>query len=77
MDGEVMDGMGDKKRRITCIRGRDVKVGVIIERANERQTRNGCGYVGNKINWSTTSQERCEAAQNELTAGRTPSQGLM
>jgi len=74
-----MDGMGDKNRRITVDprTRRKAEVGGIIERANERHTRKLAGYVEDKVNLSTPSQDQCEAVQNELTAGRTPSQGLM
>jgi hypothetical protein len=78
-DGEVIDGKGDKNRRITVHSRTRHKAEVegIIERANERHTRKLAGHVGDKVNRSTPSQDQCEAIQNELTAGRTPSQGLM
>lgn len=76
---EVIDGMGDKNRRITVHSRTRLKaeVGSIIERANERHTRKLAGYVRDKVNWATPSQDQCEAVQNVLTAGRTSSQGLM
>jgi hypothetical protein len=46
----------------------------IIERANERQTKT-CGVVEDTR--PTPSQGECGVAQNELTAGLTPSQGFM
>jgi hypothetical protein len=77
-DREVIDGMRDKNRRITVHSRtrRKVEAGGIIEWANEGHTRKLAGYV-DKVNRSTPSQDQCEAVQNELTAGRTPSQGLI
>ncbi len=78
-DGELIDGWGDKNRRIT-VRSRtrrEAEVGGIIERANEGHTTKLAGYVGDTRSMPSEDGCGCEVTQNELTAGRTPSQGLI